>query len=274
MKKILKNIRFIPYEYAQKPILLYSAFSVIVYLLMLLKVDNAYKLIFIGFVICLFFCLFKRIKKKIYKIILLIFCIALLFFYFCFSEKLIFFIAEKCAKNNIAFGGVSSLLNSVGIYDLNNLIYNSSLGGARFYGGKIICGAVNIANSIKSSNSALYLTGRILALFSLSGVLLTAKADRKHKFLLILFLLSSGLEAPCLLFLLLCEPALYFLFLILSFAGYLLSSILSVKAVFRFSPSVFEAIFLSDNKIYLICLCVLFCAVSYYLSRLVKERRI
>ena len=95
MKKILKNIRFIPYEYAQKPILLYSAFSVIVYLLMLLKVDNAYKLIFIGFVICLFFCLFKRVKKKIYKIILLIFCIALLFFYFCFSEKLIFFIAEK-----------------------------------------------------------------------------------------------------------------------------------------------------------------------------------
>ena len=274
MKNILKNIRFIPYEYAQKPILLYSAFSVIVYLLMLLKVNNAYKLIFIGFVICLFFCLFKRIKKKIYKIILLIFCIALLIFYFCFSEKLIFFFAEKCAKNNIAFGGVSSLLNSVGIYDLNNLIYNSSLGGARFYGGKIICGAVNIANSIKSSNSALYLTGRILALFSLSGVLLSSKIDRKQKFLLILFLLSSGIEAPCLLFLLLCEPALYFLFLILSFAGYLLSSILSVKAVFRFSPSVFEVIFLSDNKIYLICLCVLFCAVSYYLSRLVKERRI
>ena len=88
MKKILKNIRFIPYEYAQKPILLYSAFSVIVYLLMLLKVDNAYKLIFFGFVICLFFCLFKRIKKKIYKIILLIFCIALMIFYFCFSEKI------------------------------------------------------------------------------------------------------------------------------------------------------------------------------------------
>lgn len=274
MKNKFKNPRLVPYEYAQKPVLLYSAFSVIVYLLMLLNVNNAFKLIFIGFVICLFFCLFKRLKKKTYKIILIILCITLLIFYFCFSEKIFFSISEGCSKNNIAFGGVSSLFNSIGIYDLNNLIYETSLGGARLYGGKIICGAVNIAGNIKYGNSALYLTGRIIAIFSLSGILLSLKMNKGYKFLFILFLLSCGIEAPCLLFLIMCEPSLYFLFVIMSFSGFLISSILSVKAVFRFSPSVFEVMFLSDNRIYLICLCILFCSASYYLSRLVKERKI
>lgn len=271
MKKL--KPKSVKYENIKKPILIFSASTLVFYALMLFKVPGVGRILFCAAAVTMCFSLIKSAKNKYVKIIIAVFFIAAVFVYLCLADGISAYIAGKCSSNPLIFGAVSAVLNTFGIYDVNNLVYFTSYGGARLINDSIVCGAVNIANAVNGGSSALYLTGRIVALFSAAGILITAKGGKKAKLLIIAIMLFSGIETPCLLFLLLCDLPLYFLFLIISFAGYFISSVLSVKAQFLVSPSLYEILLYSDNKIYIICFSVLFCAVSYYLSRLVKEKR-
>lgn len=270
MKKI--KLKYLNYKYINKPFLYYSSLTLLFYILMLANVQNISRLIFSAAAVSVCCAVIKSTKSKCCKIIAILFFAFTLILYFCFVNSLTELIAGKCSSNSVIFGAVSAIFNTFGIYDLNNLVYFTSYGGARLINDSIVCGAVNIASALNNSSSSLFLTGRIISLFSISGILITARGSKKVKLLLAVFMFITGIESPCLIYLLLCDLPLYFLFLLLNFAGYFISSVLSVKALFLVSPSIYEILFYSQNKIYIICFGIMFCAVSYYFSRLVKER--
>ncbi|MDE6751709.1 MAG: hypothetical protein K2J59_02925, partial [Eubacterium sp.] len=64
----------------------------------------------------------------------------------------------------------------------------------------------------------------------------------------------------------------YFIFLLFSFISYFIANAAMINGGFAVNSSIFELFIYCDNYIYILAVGLFLCAVSYYLSRLAKER--
>lgn len=255
------------------PVLIISCLSVAAYVIRLFSSAAADAVFFAGTaaVLCFFFA--GRANGRAFKIILVLLCAAYIAVYFALGNSLFSLAAEKFSSNAVAFGFFDTLFNTAGIFDFQTLVYTTSYGGARLISGQLVCGVSDIVRLDPDSSLVSYLSGRILSLFAFCGILLSRKGDLRARLIIIAFMLISGNSAPALILLLFTTPAAYFLSLLAVFFSFFAASLLDTGGAFVVSPSVFEIFYHSQNIIYLLAVSAVFCAVGYYLARVVSERR-
>ena len=175
-------------------------------------------------------------------------------------------------KNLFFFNFINTILITFGVYDYEKLVFFTSLGGAKLINGGIVCGIVNLAR-YGSDTAAVYLSAKVITLFSLTGICLALsmvdKAHIKEYLFVAVFMLLTGNATPVLLLLLLIKRPVYYLSLLFSFLSCLIAQVAEKAFVFCVSPSVFELFIHSSSKIYLFAMMIFTVAASYYISVLV-----
>ena len=257
-----------------KPLMLLSVISAVSYGLKMLGVSAADKLLLVSIIVVITATLIRHIKN-IYKrisvaLILLIFFILYLNVY----DDLIIFLATKCENSGVNFGVINSLFTTFGLTDFQDLIYYTSYGGAKYINGNIATGAVDIFLLNRSCREAsMYLCGKYLSLFASLGIAFSLNKHRKAVFFITLFAFLTGNLTVYLLMLLFVFTPYYFLFLLFNFVCYFIANVAEIKSGFSVDGSILELIVYRENITYILILGIFICAVSYYFSRLVKERR-
>lgn len=255
------------------PVLIISCLSVAAYVIRLFSRDTADAVFFVGTAAVLCFFLTAGINNRAFKIILVLLCVGYISVYFVLGNSLFALAAQKFSSNAVTFGFFDSLFNTAGIYDFQTLVYTTSYGGARLIGNQLVCGVSEIVKTDPDSSLVPYLSGRILSLFAFSGILLAKKDNLRAHLLIIAFMFISGNTTPVLILLLFTSPVSYFLLLLANFFSFFAANMLDIGGAFVVSPSVFEIFYHSENVIYLLAVSALFCAVAYYLARVVSERK-
>ena len=273
MKKLSLPFKIPDFTYMYKYLLIISLLSIVQYILKLFDFEYADAFFTTAFCVTLSFCFTKKVKIRVFKFILPLICASFLMCYYIFRKDIAIIFAEKFSSNAVTFGFFDTLLNTCSFFDFRNIVYDTSYGGAMLIDGNIKCGIIDIVNANKNSLLAPYLTGRILSVFAFAGVLSALSKNRKYNLIIIIIMLFTGNQTPGLMLLLFISPAFYFIALLFNFFSFFIAQVLSLKGGFDVSASIFEVVFSSGNAVYILCLGAMFCAVSYYFSRVVSERR-
>ena len=260
-------------SYLLKPFMILSFLSAVVYALKLLGVENTDKVFFVCMVILIIPIVLNHIKNLNNKLSLMLILFIFVILYLYVYDDFLIFLAKKCKNNGIVFGALNSVFNTFGLTDFENLIFYTSYGGAKLINGEIATGAVDIF-MLKSSSieASVYLVGRFLSLFSALGIALSIHKHRKAVLFITLFSFLSGNFTVYLLALLLIFPQNYFVFLLFNFISYFIANVAMIKGGFAVNSSIFEMFVYCDNYVYVLAVGLFLCAVSYYVSRLAKER--
>ena len=262
------------YSFLLKPLMALSVLSVVTYGLKFLEVSAADSLMLGAMIVLVTVALIDH-TQSIYKrvsimLILLILCVLYINVYDDISVGL----AENCENNGIFFGAVNSLCNTFGLTDFEELIYHTSYGGSKLINGRIATGAVDIFMLNNSCREAsMYLCGKYLSLFAGLGIALAIDKHRKEVLFITLFAFLTGNMTAYLLMLLFVFTPYYFIFLVFNFFCYFIANVADIRSGFSVNGSVFELIIHRENIVFILILGVFICAVSYYFSRLVKEKR-
>lgn len=275
-KKLLKKFEIkkkYNFEYLYKPLMILSLFSVIMYVFKLNGFEYADDLFMFAELSVLMTSYFRNCRNINHIQI----CLSVIFtgivFYVCLYDDAVLLIAEKCRKNGIAFGVTNAVLNTFSLNDLQNLIYHTSFGGSKFINGEIITGAVDIFRAKSAtSESAMFLCGKYLIMFSIIGIVLSINKHKNEAYLIALAAVLTGNISVFLIMLLFNFTPLYFVALLFAFFCYLISNLASIKSGFYCSGSLIELLIQKENLIYIFAIGIFICAVSYYASRLVKEK--
>lgn len=275
-KKLLKKFEIkkkYNFEYLYKPLMILSVFSVIMYVFKLNGFEYADDLFMFAELSVLLISYFRNCRNINHIQI----CLSVIFtgivFYICLYDDVVFLIAEKCRKNGIAFGVTNAVLNTFSLNDLENLIYHTSFGGSKFINGEIITGAVDIFRAKSAtSESAMFLCGKYLIMFSIIGIVLSINKHKNEAYLIALAAVLTGNISVFLIMLLFNFTPLYFVALLFVFFCYLISNLALIKSGFYCSGSLIELFIQKENLIYIFAIGIFICAVSYYASRLVKEK--
>lgn len=271
----MKNFKLKKYDftYLLNPIMIISTVSVFIYVLKLFGIMQADRLYFGAALIIIAVSAIKKENRKKAVYIFIIIAVLISILYYLFAEKASVFLAEKLKDNYTALGVLNGILNTAGISDLDNLIYYTSYGGTRLIQDTIVCGVINIAKANPDTELSFYLSGKIISMFSLLGIVLSIKENRGKLLVLALISVLCGNPAPLLLALLLVNMPLYFMYLLFNFLSFLIAQLFSVKSLFYINPSLFEIVFHSDNLIYIFVVSIFFAAISYYASGMLQEKR-
>lgn len=272
VKKLKLNLKY-DFSFLIGPLMLLSFLSAVAYALKLLGVSQADKIFFVCIILIIVPITLNHIKNPNNKLsfILLLFVFIILYLYI--YEDFLVFLANKCKNNGVVFGFLNSIFNTFGLTDFEHLIYHTSYGGAKLINGKIATGAVDIFLSNQNSSEAfMFLCGRYFLIFSALGIAFSVKKHKKAILLITLFSFLSGNITIYLLTLLLLFTQYYFIFLLFSFISYFIANAAMIKGGFAVGSSIFELFLYCDNYVYILAVGLFLCAVSYYVSRLAKEK--
>lgn len=271
----MKRLRLKKYDmtFMYIPVLILSVLSVIMYIVRLFfpKTANAVFFVLTAAVLCFFIA--ARIRLKILKAVLILLAISFCAVYFILGNSFFELAAQKFGNTSPSFGFFDFLFNTAGLYDFQTLVFETSYGGARLVDNMLVCGVVNIVKANPQSDLVYFLSGKTVFMFALCGILLSEKKNFKANLLICALTLISGNLTPVLILLLFTSPAVYFLALLINYFSYIVSEVFEVKGAFTVSPSIFEIIFHSQNVINVFAVGFLFCAASFFVSRLVRERK-
>lgn len=257
-----------------KPLVILSLLSPLFYVLKIYNVQNAdYIYLYIIFS-ALLVSVGKNCKNSHKKINLLFIIIILMTLYIAVYDELIIFLAEKCENSGIKFGLLNSVFNTFGLSDFSNLIYYTSYGGANYLNGNIVTGAADIFKVQHNSDAVhTFLCGELLTAFVLPGISLSFKQNKKEAFIITAFAIFTGDFTVYLLMLLFAYTPYYFIYLLFSFICFLIANTAEMNYGFAVNPSFFELLFYNKNYVYIFAVGFFLCAVAYYFSRLVTERK-
>ncbi len=273
MKNFFK-INDYQFEYMKKPIMLLSLISALVYALKLFSVSFADNIFFFSVILIVSIPIMVRIRNVCNKITFTVFLFILFILYINVYEDTIIFLAEKCKNNGIFFGFVNSFFNTIGLADFENLIYHTAYGGAKLIKGVLATGAADIfLLNPQNSGTYIFLCGRYISILTAIGIAFSIKKNRGFVLFVTMFTVLTGNFTPYLLMLLFMSTPDYFLFLLFNFFSYFAANFARIGSGFAVSPSVFEFLVYKNNYVYTLAVGIFLCAVSYYISRLVKERR-
>ena len=276
----MKNLKKIKIEFKHdfsfllKPLMMLSVLSVAAYGLKFIEFPFADHLM-LGAVIVVITVMLIHHTKNVYKriSIALITLIAFIL-YINVYDDLVIFLAKKCENNGLFFGVVNSILNTFGLTDFQELIYHASYGGAKLIDGRIATGAIDIYMMNNSCREAsMYLCGKYLSLFAGLGISFAIDKHRKEVLFITLFTFLTGNMTVYLLMLLLVFTPYYFIFLLFNFFCFFIPNVADIRGGFSVNGSLFELLIHRENIVYIIVLGIFISAVSYYFSRLVKEKR-
>ena len=259
--------------FAVLPSVIISAASVACYILRLFDAAAADGLFFVIFSAAVCLAAVLRVRKTALKIISALLCAFYIAAYFTVGGGLFELAADKLNFGAYAFGAFDFLFNTAGIFDYDRLILFTSYGGARLVDSQIICGVSNIAAALPDSDTVYYLSGRVLLIFFFFGVMLSDKRFFKLRLLLCALMLISGNPAPVLIFLLLTKPTAYFISLFFSTCCHAAAAVFEIRAAYAVSPSVYEIAIHSQNAVLVFAVGILILSCSYFISRLVSERK-
>lgn len=262
------------YSFLLNPLIFLSVVSVVAYGLKFIEVSFADHLM-LGAVIVVITATLINHTKSVYKRISIILILLIAFvLYINVYDEIVIFLAKKCEYNGMFFGVVNSILNTFGLTDFQDLIYHTSYGGSKIINGRIATGAVDIYLLNNTCREAsMYLCGKYLSLFAGLGIAFAIDKYKKEVLFITLFTFLTGNMTAYLLMLLLVFTPYYFIFLLFNFFCFLIPAIADIKGGFLVNGSVFELFIYRDNIVFIIVLGIFICAVSYYFSRLVKEKR-
>ena len=255
------------------PVLMLSALSVVVYIVRLFNAETA-NLIFFAFtagILCFF--IVSRVNSKVFKGVLILLALFFIAAYFILGDSVFSLAAERLSSSSVSFGFFDFLFNTAGIFDFQTLVFETSYGGARLIGNQLVCGVVNIVQANPNTELIYCLSGKIIFIFALCGILLSDKKRFRTKLLICALMLISGNPAPALILLIFLYPSFYFLALLMNFCSFIVTAIFGIRGAFVASPSIFEMIYHSQNVVNVLAVGLLFCAISYFAARLVKERK-
>ena len=269
-------MRIIRYDYSFliKPVAALSVLSIVFYLLKLfgLKPDMVY--IIISAAVVLAFMMIC-VKSKPLKFCWFVLIAGFVSIYFIIIRKNILSIAAYLPNNLYFFSLVNAILNTFGIYDYEQLMFNSSLGGAKLINGELVCGFVNLAK-YGSESAALFLTEKAVFVFALIGILISfALVDKEFRIeylIIALSLLLTGNVTPVLLLLLITKRPIYYLTLLFSFLSCVVAQLADRSFTFLVSPSVFELFLHSSARTYLFAEMIFIISAAYLITRLVCEK--
>lgn len=275
-KKILKKLNIkkkYDFSYLYKPLLVLSAFSVIMYILKLNGFIYADNLFLFAELTLLLSCYINHCRSFRHILISLLIAFSAMIMYISFGNSVFMFIANKCQKSGVSFGVVNMILNTFSLDDLEKLIYHTAFGGSKFINGEIVTGAVDIYNAKKGAiESATFLCGKYLSLFPIVGIALSFNKHRKEIYLIALASILTGNVSIYLIALLLNFTPLYFLLLFFTFFCYFVANVVGIRSGFFCNGSIIELFIQKDNLVYILAIGIFITAVSYYVSRLVKEK--
>lgn len=272
IKKIKLKFKY-DFSYLLKPLMLLSFLSVITYGAKLLGAAQADKVFFVLILLVITPIVLNHIHNSNYKLSFMLVLFILIILYLYVYDDLLVFLVKKCRNNGIIFGVVNSIFNTFGLTDFENLVYYTSYGGAKLIHGEIVTGAVDIFKAkLNSSEASMYLAGRYFSLFSALGIAFSVKKHKKAILFISVFTFLSGNFTVFLMTLLLVFTPYYFIFLLFVFISYFISNVVMIKGGFAVNSSIFELFVYCDNYVYILAVGIFLCAVSYYISRLAKEK--
>ncbi|MCD7722413.1 MAG: hypothetical protein LUH82_00465 [Clostridiales bacterium] len=204
--------------------------------------------------------------------VILVFLI-LITFYIAVWQDFSAYLAAHIAGSAVKYGVLNMVLNTFSLGDIEYMFAFTSYGGSAFIDGEIVNGAVNLFNSGSGYNTPLYLTGKFFLHFAAAGIALSFKEHRRQILIIALFAVVSGNFTCFLILLMFCKTPYYFIFLVFSFLSYLLSYMANLSAGYFCSGGIIEFYAKNDAVIYITALGVLILCISYYVSRLVHERK-
>ena len=217
-------------------------------------------------------CMKQRLIISVWALSIIIYLIILSAYISECAESFVAYLPE----NLFFFTFADTVLNGFGIFDYENLLFKTSLGGAKLVNGELICGFINLAKNNPASKAALYLCAKAVFVFSLCGICLSKlhyeKEFRKEILIISLCIVLTGNPFPALLLLFICDRKLYFLSLCFVFLSCVAAKLADKALLFTVNPSVFELLLNSTARAYHLALLAFAVSVSYYLSRLVTER--
>ena len=272
-KKIRIEFKY-DYSFLLKPLMLLSVLSFVAYGFKFIEVSFADDLMLGAVIVVVAATLINHIKSVYKRISIILILLIAFVLYINVYDDIIIFLAKKCENNGIFFGVVNSVFNSFGLTDFQELIYHTSYGGSKLINGRIATGAIDIyllKNSCREAS--MYLCGKYLLLFAGFGISFAIDKHRKEVFFITLFTFLTGNMTVYLLMLLLVFTPYYFIFLLFNFFCYFIPTVADVKGGFSVNGSLFELLIHRENIVFIIVLGIFICAVAYYFTRLVKEKR-
>lgn len=271
----MKKIKLKKYDmsFVYIPVLMLSVLSVATYIIRLFNTEISDTIFFIGTVALLCFFIVYKVRSKAFKAVLIILAVSFCAVYFTVGTSFFISAAKKLSTTAASFGFFDFLFNTCSVYTFQQLVYETSCGGARIIDNQLVCGVINIIKADPQSSVISYLSGKVIFIFALCGILLSEKKHFKANLLICALMLISGNPSPALILLFFTCPSVYFLALLINFFSFIISAQFDIKAAFRVNPSVFELVYHSQNIIIVLALSAVFCAVSYLVSRLVRERK-
>lgn len=268
--KFKKKYEF-PYIYI--PLIFLSILSIIMYILKFCGFEFADDLFCYAVLILMSLSYFINCNNSKQLCIAFVILIISSILYITAFDDISLFIAQKCEKNGIIFGVFNTVFNTFSIDDLENLIYHTSYGGSKFINSEIVTGAVDIYNAKKgTAESEIYLCGKYLTLFCAAGIGLSFKRNNKKILIILLAAILTGNVTPFLLLLLFNFTPYYFLHILFVFLSYFIADFAGLKSGFYCNGSIIELFVQGDNLIYILAIGFFMLSVSYYASRLVKEK--
>ena len=278
MKKLLKKIRIknkYDFGFLMKPLTVLSAVSAVVYALKILGFEQADIFMTASLWTVVAVCMLIRAKNPYKKLTVILLALIGAVIYIGIYDEIVVFAAEKSSGGGVKFGMLNTLFSTFGLYDYEELMLRTSYGGAKIINGIFATGAADIfLLNPDGREASLFLCGKYLSLFAAVGVAFSLKKHKKEALFIVLFAFLTGnftVFLIMLLLLLVCAP-LYFVFIFLVFFCFFIAAAAGLKSGFSVNASVFEFFIYGDNIAYTVILGVFICAVSYYLSRLVKEK--
>lgn len=273
LKKIKINQKY-DNSFLLKPLAVLAFLSLFSYGLKFIEVSFADSLMLGALIVVITVALINHTENLYKRVSIMLILLILIVLYIGVYEDIAIALANKCENNGIFFGVINSVFNTFGLTDFQELIYHSSYGGAKLINGRIATGAVDIyllSNSCREASR--FLCGKYLTLFAGLGISFAIDKQREEVLFITLFTFLTGNMTMYLLMLLLVFTPYYFLFLLFNFFCYFVVNVADIRSGFMVNGSIFELLIRRDNIVFILILGIFVCAVSYYFSRLVKEKR-
>lgn len=273
LKKIKINFKY-DNSFLLKPLAVLSFISLFAYGLKFIEVSFADSLMLGALIVVITVALINHTENLYKHVSIMLILLILIVLYIGIYEDITIALANKCENNGIFFGVINSVFNTFGLTDFQELIYHTSYGGSKLINGRIATGAVDIYmlnNSCREASR--FLCGKYLSLFAGLGISFAIDKHREEVLFITLFTFLTGNMTIYLLMLLLVFTPYYFLFLLFNFFCYFIANVADIRSGFMVNGSIFELLIRRDNIVYILIFGVFICAVSYYFSRLVKEKR-
>lgn len=262
------------FSFLLKPLMLLSVLSIVAYGLKFIEVSFADDLMLFAVIVIITATLISHVKSVYKRISIMLILLIAFVLYMNVYDDIIIFLAKKCENNGVFFGVLNSIFNTFGLTDFQELIYHTSYGGAKLINDKITAGAIDIYMHNNSCREAsMYLCGKYLSLFAGLGISFAIDKHRDEVFFITVLTFLTGNMTAYLLMLLLVFTPYYFIFLLFNFFCFFIPTVADIQGGFSVNGSILELLIHHENIVFIIVLGVFICAVSYYFSRLVKEKR-